>query len=222
MKITSHLLLSKTLLCIYALTLAGTLSAQVTTSAFQPNTGARAHWTIKVQPKTTPTSVQVTEKEVKKVPDKRCETTAWSDGRKDVNWFYQDLFMQEARHYPEGSIQIYRMTNDTPERADFPELAWALNKPLVKTTQFSGRKAWILTKDNSADAGPSPVPSQPTLWVSIETGLPMAYDDGAQIQTYSFLSPPADLTLPKAYQDKAEWLEKMDEKARIRSTQRPG
>lgn len=202
------------------------LHSQDRVPLFKATCGPKANWTVTFQLKSEVSAPHPVSRETWKVPAKRRELTMWSDNNNTEIWRYDGMLMEKSRNYKSGAIQIYRTQSAGEETPDFPELDWAKDKPMDKTSTFAGKKAWIITLDQTAEAKLSDQTggksrTSPTLWVSCETGLPLAFDDGYQLWQYRFSPPPNELALPEPFKKEVEKIAFIEEKSRMRQVMSP-
>ncbi len=143
-------------------------------------------------------------REVTKGRDIRRDVLFSSDGTKSERWFYHGMDFVQIRS---GSILI--MDPSSNEGApnyggyrDFPELEWVDARNFTKAEKAGGVLCFRY-RYNGNERGSSVRTVHPGMeaWIDVETGRPVAFEDGGDRYVYEFSSStPESLRLPAAFQ----------------------
>lgn len=170
-----------------------------------------AGWTVDVTPssnpkRAVPIGVQVSQMEVSQDAQKRRTQAKMSNGRTDERWSISATNMILIQD-PNGNV--FDVPNGEADGIDYglpyseSAFSWVTPSTLVEKDPISyqGRQCFHYKGTVRKIAYGAPVLIHVEAWIDAKTQLPVAFDDGTWLATYSFHPPPyAPLTIPPNFQ----------------------
>lgn len=151
----------------------------------------------------------------------------WAGGKKTDGYLVDGVYYMERNPNIPNSITLYDPSQDSScpdySRSDFPELHWVGSRSFIRTEVERGRRCYfyqlrdvdvdkVVFEGLEVETSPSePAVAEPRViqqvWIDVESKLPLKYDDGKYIYTYTYVqAPPSDITPPPAFQ---KWIDEM-------------
>jgi len=138
----------------------------------------------------------------------------WADGTKTEDWIVGAAKLSDGVHH--DGLHLYSPKIDPRYHdfsvSDFEMLDWITPKDYVRPVKHGGEVCYLFTATTiattSVESGPHNktlaqinAPTSPTsVFISVQTGLPVEIDNGDGQYTFQFLPPPSgDLKLPDPF-----------------------
>lgn len=166
---------------------------------------------------------------VTRIKDRRLDLTTWSDGLVFETWHLTHgreetrIVMSEDRRFKAGQIRLLAFPPDHEDTVsvNFPELDWVASPGVeVESTDHRGKPAVRFRFAPTDEEGLSGRVFE--AWVDLETRLPLSFDDGRVLRTYTFSPSPQVLPpVPQRFLDRLAQRDKLVAKDQQREMQLP-
>ena len=161
------------------------------TAPFLASPPAPSSWTILYEYTDTVARLKEKEVQVTKTDDSIREVTTWSDGSQTERWQVGKYIVFTQVGFPTGYAAVERAGDRYPT-GDFPLFSgYGIGLKFYKGQQsYEGQSCYFyqIGKDLEANRIPGLPGNQNPLkiWISVETKLPVAFDNGHAMQSYTF------------------------------------